>query len=85
MSLRALARQIRISDSHLSRVLRRANYKRASPELTARVAGALGLPEDYFPEFREAYVLERVRSDPKLRNELYAQLRERRPSRRGQS
>ena len=78
MSLRALARQVGISDSHLSRVLRRADYKKASPELTARVAVALQLPEDYFPEFREAYVLDRVKSDSKLRNDLYAQLRGRR-------
>ena len=78
MSLRALARQVGISDSHLSRVLRRADYKNASPELTARVAVALQLPEDYFPEFREAYVLDRVKSDSKLRNDLYAQLRGRR-------
>jgi transcriptional regulator with XRE-family HTH domain len=74
MSLRALAREIGISDSHLSRVVRRANYKTASPELTSRVASALGLPRDYFPEFREAYVVDRVRSDAKLRNELYSRL-----------
>jgi len=35
---------------------------------------ALGLPPDYFLEFREAYVIERIRSDPKLRNDLYARL-----------
>lgn len=79
MSLRALAKQIGISDSHLSRVLRRADYKRASAELTAKVAVALQLAEDYFPEFREAFVLDRIRADPKLRNDLYAQLRKRRP------
>jgi transcriptional regulator with XRE-family HTH domain len=75
ISLRALARQIGISDSHLSRVVRKADYKTASPELTSKVAAALGLPPDYFPEFREAYVLERIRSDAKLRNELYARLK----------
>jgi transcriptional regulator with XRE-family HTH domain len=82
MSQRALARQLRISDSHLSRVLRKADYKTASPELTARAAVALGLPKDYFPEFREALVLDRVRSDPALRNELYERLRRRRHQRR---
>jgi hypothetical protein len=40
----------------------------------ARVALALQLPEDYFPEFREAFVIDRIRSDPRLRNEIYAQL-----------
>lgn len=74
LSLRALAKQIGISDSHLSRVVRRADYKTASPELTSRVAVALGLPHDYFPEFREAYVVERIKSDARLRNELYSRL-----------
>jgi len=74
MSLRALAATIGISDSHLSRVLRRADYKTPSPDLTRKVARALGLPPDYFLEFREAYVIERIRSDPKLCNDLYARL-----------
>jgi transcriptional regulator with XRE-family HTH domain len=74
MSVRALAATIGISDSHLSRVLRRADYKTPSPDLTSRVALALGLPKDYFPEFREAFVVERIRSDPKLRNDLYVRL-----------
>lgn len=74
MSLRTLASTVDISDSHLSRVLRRADYKTPSPDLTRRVALALGLPADYFPEFREAYVVEKVRSDPELRNDLYARL-----------
>jgi transcriptional regulator with XRE-family HTH domain len=74
MSLRALAATIGISDSHLSRVLRRADYKTPSPDLTRKVARALGLPPDYFLEFREAYVIQRIRSDPKLRNDLYARL-----------
>src|SRR2546427_9793760 len=75
MSLRALAKQIGISDSHLSRVVRRADYKTASPDLTRRIAVALGLAPDYFPEFREAYVIDRIRTDPKLRDSLYVRLR----------
>ena len=74
MSLRALAATIGISDSHLSRVLRQADYKTPSPDLTRRAALALDLPHDYFPEFREAYVVQRLKSDPKLRNDLYARL-----------
>jgi transcriptional regulator with XRE-family HTH domain len=74
MSLRALAAIIDISDSHLSRVLRRADYKTPSPDLARRVALALGLPPDYFPEVRESYVVEQIKSDPKLRNQLYRQL-----------
>jgi hypothetical protein len=51
-------------------------------EIARRVAVAIGLPGDYFPEFREAFVLERIKADPKLRNELYARLRNRRVRRR---
>jgi transcriptional regulator with XRE-family HTH domain len=82
MSTRALAATIGISDSHLSRVLRRADYKTPSPDLTRRVSLALGLPPDYFPEYREAYVVEQIRSDAKLRNDLYVRLsrKRRRPS-----
>jgi transcriptional regulator with XRE-family HTH domain len=74
ISQRRLASTIGISDSHLSRVLRRANYKTPSADLTRRVALALELPQDYFPEFREARVIEQIRADPKLRNELYVRL-----------
>jgi transcriptional regulator with XRE-family HTH domain len=82
MSVRALAATIGISDSHLSRVLRRADYKTPSPDLTRKVALALGLPSDYFPEFREAYVVEQIKSDPKLRNDLYVRLSHTRGGRR---
>jgi transcriptional regulator with XRE-family HTH domain len=74
MSLRALAREAGVSAGHLSRVLRREAYKTPSAELTARVATALGLPKDYFPEFREAFVLRRVREDTVLRDRLYRRL-----------
>jgi transcriptional regulator with XRE-family HTH domain len=74
ISQRALAAMIGISDSHLSRVLRRADYKTPSPDLTRRIALALELPPHYFPEFREAYVIERIRTHPKLRNDLFRRL-----------
>jgi transcriptional regulator with XRE-family HTH domain len=74
LSLRAFARQIDVSNSHLSRVVRGVDYKRPSADLVRKVALALGLPPDYFPEFRESFVLERIRSDSKLRNKLYAEM-----------
>jgi plasmid maintenance system antidote protein VapI len=77
MSIRALAATIGISDSHLSRVLRRADYKTPSPDLTTRVAVALGLPVDYFREFREAFVIELIKTDPKLLNRIYSRLKRR--------
>jgi transcriptional regulator with XRE-family HTH domain len=75
MSIRALASTVGVSDSHLSRVLRRADYKTPSVELATNVARAFGLPADYFPEIREAYVFARVKADSKLRNRLYRQLK----------
>jgi hypothetical protein len=53
------------------------DYKSPGPDLARKVALALDLPEDYFPEFREAFVLERVRCDPRLREQLYKRLRNR--------
>jgi transcriptional regulator with XRE-family HTH domain len=74
MSLRALARQVGVTDAHLSRVLRRADYKTVSGALAGRVAEALGLPKDYFPEYRETFVIGQVRADRRLRDELYERL-----------
>ena len=68
LTLRALAREAAVSDSHLSRLVRGAAYKtRPSPDLARRVAVALSLAPDYFREFREAFVIERVRRDAALR------------------
>ncbi|MDP9145438.1 MAG: helix-turn-helix transcriptional regulator [Actinomycetota bacterium] len=74
MSLRALARVAGVGHGHLSRVLRQDAYKTPSAELTARVAEALGLPADYFPEFREGFVVQRLREDEALRERLYRRL-----------
>lgn len=71
LSLRRLAQTAGVNASHLSRVLRRSDYKTVSGELATRVAIALDLPEDYFPESREAAVIERVKSDSRWRDELY--------------
>lgn len=74
-SLRRLAREAGIDPSHLSRVLRQSSYKTPSGELTGKVAEALGLPKDYFPEYRQAVVLERVQADAELRDRLYSELK----------
>lgn len=73
-SLRRLAREAGVSASHLSRVIRRAQYKTPSVSLMERVARALDLPGDYFIEVRESLVMERIRGDAKLREELYRRL-----------
>jgi transcriptional regulator with XRE-family HTH domain len=72
MSLSALARELRVSPSHLSRAARSAKFKRFSPELIRRVGAVFGLPPGYFPEEREAFVIERIRADPGLRDRLYS-------------
>src|SRR4051794_25880423 len=71
MSLRDLAAVADVSPGHLSRVLRRKNYKTVSGELAGRIAVALDLPQDYFPEFRESQLVERIRTDAGLRDRLY--------------
>lgn len=82
LSLRALCRDAGVDPAHLSRVLRRAGGKTASPDLVQRVTAALDLPAGYFPESREAEVIERVRADPRLRDRIYDSLSRRRRSRR---
>lgn len=74
LSIRKLALQAGVDPGHLNRVLRRANYKTPSAELCAKVARALGLPVDYWPEYRERLVIDCVRSQPRLREELYSRL-----------
>jgi hypothetical protein len=56
-------------------VTRRANYKAASPELMQRIARELDLPDDYFREVREAFVIDRIKRDAALRDSLYERLR----------
>lgn len=75
LSLRALAREAGVSHSFLSRVLRERDYKRAGPELARRTAIALDLPADYFAEYREGVVIDEIRRNPRLRNDLYRRLR----------
>ncbi|HEY3962530.1 MAG TPA: helix-turn-helix domain-containing protein, partial [Gaiellaceae bacterium] len=75
LSVRGLAREVGVTDAHLSRVLRGVDYKTVSGDLAGRVALALDLPQDYFPEFRQAFVIDRIRRDDQLRERLYKQLR----------
>jgi transcriptional regulator with XRE-family HTH domain len=76
LSLRGLAREAGVTDAHLSRLLRGVGYRtRPSADLAQRVAIALGLPPDYFREYREAAVIEEVKRDPQFREELYKRLK----------
>ena len=75
LSQRKLAQLIDLNPSHLSRALRGADRARPSVDLIRRVARALDLPAGYFPELREAALIEAFKSDPSLRDKLYRQLR----------
>lgn len=76
MSLRALGRELDISQSHLSRILKPDESGRvASGELAGRIAKAIGLPEDYFPEFRAAIVHQAIDTDDELRDRFYRVVR----------
>lgn len=76
LSIRQVALAAGVDPGHLGKVLRRVDYKTPSAELCRRVAWALDLPDDYWPEYRERLVIDRVRADSKLRDELYRRLRE---------
>jgi len=66
MGVRRLAREVRMSPGHISRVLRGAQNKRPGGELVRRVTAALDLPPDYFLEARRAEVLTRLAADASL-------------------
>lgn len=79
MSIRQLSRQAGVGNAHLSRLLRGVGYRtKPSKELARRVAEALDLKPDYFLEYREAVVIEAIREQPQLREELYDRLTKRR-------
>ena len=74
-TLNALASRAGVVQSHLWRVVNRPAERRASLELIAKVAGALGLPTDYFLEIRTAVVADYLQSRPQRLNRLYAEAR----------
>lgn len=71
LSQRALAKKIGIGQSHLSRIVRGVDYKTPSVDLMRKVAAALDLPAEYFPEFRRALVDARLDDSPALRDEIF--------------
>ena len=74
LSQRKLAQLVDLNPAHLSRVIRAADRAKPSNDLIRRIAQALELPNDYFPEQREAIVIAKIKTNPALRDELYARL-----------
>jgi transcriptional regulator with XRE-family HTH domain len=81
VSLRELSRRLGMDATYLSRI--RRGQKRLPTRLPSEVAASLGLPEDYFPETREALILDAVRRDSALREQIYERFVVRRRAARG--
>jgi transcriptional regulator with XRE-family HTH domain len=70
-SIRRLAREAGVERGYLWKVIRRRGYKTPSARLAEAVAAALDLPPDYFPEYPEGLVVERVRRDGRVRDAFF--------------
>jgi len=77
MSQRRLAAAVGLNQSYLTFVLK--GQRAPSRRLLEGTAKELGLAVDYFREYREMVVIERVKSDPALLNRVYALVTRRSP------
>lgn len=71
LSMNKFAKKLRVSAAHVARTVKPDHPDSFSGDLAARAAKFFDLPEDYFPEFRRDFLLDTVRSDPELCDELY--------------
>ena len=74
LGLRELGRRAGIDHGHISRIVHQERGKVASGDLAGRIAVALGLPADHFPEYRRAAVIAAIDEDPLLLNRLYREI-----------
>ena len=75
--MRAMARELGgLDHAYLSRMVR--GERSVNVDHLRRIAVYFGLPDFYFPEVREHDVIAAIRSDPRLRDELFFH-----PARRG--
>jgi hypothetical protein len=70
-----VALTVGIDPSFFSKALREEGYKKLGADWIAEISEMAGLPRDYYPEVREDAVLGAIRSDPKLRDRLFDDLR----------
>jgi transcriptional regulator with XRE-family HTH domain len=73
-SMRRLAVEAGVERAYLWKVIRRRGYKTPSVRMAEAVAIALGLPVDYFPEYREGVVVEHVKRNARVRDEVFDRL-----------
>lgn len=71
ISVNKLARLLDISAAHLSRTCNPAHPETFGGGLAGRTTLYFGLPEDYFCEFRRKFLLNLIRNDPDLCDQLY--------------
>lgn len=71
ISVNKLARQLDISATHISRSCNPAHPETFGGGLAGRTALYFGLPEDYFVEFRREFLLDLIRNDLDLCDQLY--------------
>lgn len=74
VSIRYLAKRVGVSQPYLSRLVRGLRYPNPTGEFAGRVATELGLPIDYWPEYRAQVVIDRIRNDPGYRDAEYDRL-----------
>ncbi len=73
LTLRALAREVGgLDHSYLSRMI--SGRTPVNVTHAERISIFLGLNRAFFPEVREARVIDAIRRDPKLRDALYSRL-----------
>jgi transcriptional regulator with XRE-family HTH domain len=70
LTLRALARQLgSVDHAYLSRMI--SGKTQVNVHHAEAISKRLGLPPDYFPEVREALLVDAIKRNSKLRDRLY--------------
>lgn len=72
VSFRKFAAAVGVPQPYLSRTM--SGERPPSTKLLANAAAELGLPHDYFVEYRARVVIEAVRTDGRLRDRVYDEL-----------
>ena len=71
LTISALARRLGVSQPFLSRAIRGAAQKRASPELLEAIAGQLEVEPNYFIEYRRFQIQAAIGRSAELTDDVY--------------